>query len=243
MYDNITKYYRLGMNYNTYNFSDLKKEYKKGEIKWLIKAKCSSLEEEHLLFIYCNNMPDKVNRFIMKAKIKELKPRDSSNEKIFKDSNAEDYNTLMVLDEISAFSDEKKEELSTSKIETFENYGGFNGTYGEIKNKKLINLLNNYKCMDINELLEKYIDCHCYFKGVEINSDKDYSHPTFIKDNGSTYVEFHHFIFRSLCYKKNDKELEKELDREYNNTRLCPSCHRMIYYGNIETRKKMVDYI
>ena len=237
------KYYRFSMNYIEFNFSRFKEEYesKDKKVRWFLTAKNSSIESDDIVFIYCSNMPDLVNRYIIKAKVNKVIKKSDSNE-IFKDF--EDCNTCVLLDEIQALNSNHIYDFSANSIKNNykDGYGGFQGTYAEITNKKMITDLCNCKCSSVNDLLDTYVDGDCFFKNKIKMADHNYSHPTFVKDNGVTYIEYHHFIHRCKGYDKDDV-IKKKLDDYYNIIRLCPSCHRMIHYGNNETRKKMVDCI
>lgn len=57
----------------------------------------------------------------------------------------------------------------------------------------------------------------------------DTVHNTFLKPDGTKYMEVHHLI--PLNQQKN---FQYKLDTKANIVPLCPNCHRMIHYGRFE---------
>ena len=248
--NNEIKYYRLTMDYKEYNFEKFKKELEKeNSIKWFFPYKETTIKDNDIVFIYCSNMPDLVNRYIMKAHVKKVIYK-KDNKELFKKeyfSNTkeyEKYNVGIILDNIKAFKYDDIYLFSTNKFqgnnnEPIEGCGGFRGPYGEIiKNKtpKIDELINYSKFMKIETLLDTFVDGTCFFKDKIIC----YPHKTFPKNNGVMYIEYHHFIFRS---KGIEDQLTEKINQTYNYFRLCPTCHRRIHYGNNNDKKEMIDII
>ena len=77
--------------------------------------------------------------------------------------------------------------------------------------------------------------------GKEAIKDSDFkcsaneSHLTFIKKDGSAYMEVHHLI--PLEYQD---EFEYKLDTKANLVPLCPLCHKFIHYGKPEDRNPLL---
>lgn len=238
--------YRLSMDYEVFNFTLLKNEYEenKGKVYWFFKANNIVIEKGSTIYIYCSNMPDLVNRFIISAKVSDKGTRDI-NKDVFKnaqklDSSIKECNTYIELDNLEALKPSNIYDLSTKEIKKYKGFGSFQGPYGEIVNKDLINKLNNTGRENIKRIFESYIDGNCFFQEHKINLtsvNKEYTHPFFIKNNGVQYVEYHHLIFRS---EGDDKEKEY-INETYNQFKLCPTCHRMIHYGNNNIKKEMID--
>lgn len=238
-------YFRLSMDYELYNFDDFKKTYiekndlkKKKRVIWYFKYKTISIKENDTVIIYCSNMPDDINRYIMKAKVEKVVRKIEDTKQYFKD-NFDACNSLIILKDIKIFNYENPLDLGTKEIKKYNDNGGFQGTYGEILNKNLINYIENFNTRDnIEEILNQYVDVKCFFDN---HNNKD-NHSTFIKNNGTTYIEYHHLIFRSIGNNKNSK-IQKLLENNSNYFKLCPTCHRKIHYGKKETRKKMINTI
>lgn len=238
--------YRLSMDYEVFNFTRFKTEYEEnnGKVYWFFKANDISIEKDADIYIYCSNMPDLVNRFIISAKVSDKGTR-SINKDIFErvqkfDSSIKDYNTYIELTSIKALKPSNIYDLSTKEIKKHKGFGSFQGPYGKITNKDLIEKLKNTRKESINSIFESYIDGNCFFQEHKIdltNINKEYTHPFFIKNNGVQYVEYHHLIFRSEV---NDKE-KGDINQTYNQFKLCPTCHRMIHYGNSNIKKEMID--
>ena len=236
--------YRLSMDYEVFNFTLFKKEYEEnnGKVYWFFKANNISIEKDADIYIYCSNMPDLVNRFIISAKVSDKGTR-SINKDIFErvqkfDSSIKNYNTYIELISIKALKPSNIYDLSTKEIKKYKGFGAFQGTYGEITNEDLINKLKKTKKESINSIFESYIDGNCFFQEHKINLtniNKEYTHPFFIKNNGVQYVEYHHLIFRS------EANEEVDINQTYNQFKLCPTCHRMIHYGNNNIKKEMID--
>lgn len=247
-------YFRLSMDYELYNFNDFKKTYnEKNELKkekrvvWYFTYKKTAIKENDVVVIYCSNMPDDINRYIMKANVEKVVEKSEDTKKNFK-GNFEDCNSLIILKDIKMFNyenpldlgkDKIKEVSKNKKLKKAINYGGFQGAYGEITNEKLINYIESFDTRDnVKEILDQYVDVKCFFDN---HNNKD-NHSTFIKNNGATYIEYHHLIFRSIGNNKN-KKIQKLLENNSNYYKLCPTCHRKIHYGTNETRKKMINTI
>lgn len=232
----MTKAYRITMDYNEFNFEDLKEEYKdKKTSTWYIKRKeTPKIKDDFEVFgkmdayIYCSNMPDKLNRFVFKGIITDVS-ENKSNDKW------KDYNYKIVISDIHAYSIDDASKLA------IRNGNGINfspqGTYGKLDET----VLNKLSKIDAKETLETFLDnytgCECELKNFLNNQ---LSHSKFRKNNNDYYVEFHHLIFRNFGYDDND--LLKILDTtNCNYAKLCPSCHRAIHYGNNELKKQMLD--
>ena len=241
----MKKNYRLSMDYEVFNFTLFKKEYEEnnGKVYWFFKANNISLEKDDNIYIYCSNMPDLVNRFIISAKVSDKGIR-SINKSVFEkaqilDSSIKDCNTYIELASIKTLKPSNIYDLATKEIRKYKGFGAFQGPYGEITNEALINKLKNTKKESINSIFESYIDGNCFFQEHRINLtniNKEYTHPFFIKNNGVQYVEYHHLIFRSEA-----NEEKGDINQTYNQFKLCPTCHRMIHYGNNNIKKEMID--
>lgn len=121
------------------------------------------------------------------------------------------------------------------------NFNAFEGSYRLINNNKLINDLENTKTYDVQDLLDSYVNVKCFFEHIKLKGDtKNYSHSSFVKDNGANYVEYHHFIFRSIS--NQNKKLNKDIDCIENFVKLCSTCYRKIHYRKEILRKQMIDY-
>ncbi len=237
-------YFRLSMDYELYNFNDFKKTYsEKSELKqekrviWYFTYKKTAIKENDVVFIYCSNMPDDINRCIMKANVEKVVKKAENTKKYFK-NDFEDCNLLIILKDIKMFDYENPLDLGKDIIKEYNHNGGFQGTYGEITNEDLINYIESFDTRDnVKEILDQYVDVKCFFD----KNNKD-NHSTFIKNNGATYIEYHHLIFRSVGNNKN-KTIQTLLEDNSNYYKLCPTCHRKIHYGTNDVRKKMINTI
>lgn len=63
----------------------------------------------------------------------------------------------------------------------------------------------------------------------------DNTHSTFIKPNGTQYMEVHHLIPLNQ-----QKFFKYKLDTKANIVPLCPNCHRMLHFGRIEDIKPLL---
>lgn len=68
----------------------------------------------------------------------------------------------------------------------------------------------------------------------------DESHTTFSTSKGKPYMEGHHLIPCTVTNSKIFKEQSK-LDREENIVSICPTCHRAIHFGCVQTKRKLVE--
>lgn len=241
-------YYKLNMDFLRYNFSEFsleyndKKDYKYKrykEIEWCVKT--NKIKENDIVYIYCFNMPDMRNRFVMKAIVKTVIEKEKTDN-ITKKRFIAGYNKMLILKDIKAL--DVKDNYLFSKEDLKENYNfyAFEGSYGLINNNELIKDLENTKTCDVQNLLDSYVNANCFFEDIKLKGDsKNYSHSSFVKDNGVNYVEYHHFIFRSIS--NQNKELNKDIHCIENFVKLCPTCHRKIHYGKMEIRKQMIDCI
>ncbi len=64
------------------------------------------------------------------------------------------------------------------------------------------------------------------------------NHKTFIKKNGEPYMEVHHLIPLEW-----QGEFENKLDTRANLVPLCPLCHKLIHYGQIEDIKPIITQL
>ena len=245
----MSKAYRITLDYKVYDFTRLKKEYDDDKTAtWYIKNKqgnpkiksdfefYSKKEEQEYMdaYIYCSNMPDRLNRFVFKGKIIDVSENTNSDFK--------DYDYKIVIGDIYVFNEEDAPKLAfRNSVET-----PFSpqGTYGEL-NEKVKKYLEKFIINEKNTLevfLNAFTGCQCElheFNDVILNHSS-VNHSSFIKNNNEVYVEFHHLIFREFGY--DDKELLKELDTVTKNyAQLCPNCHRAIHYGKKDLRKRMLD--
>ena len=63
----------------------------------------------------------------------------------------------------------------------------------------------------------------------------DVAHTTFIKKDGTPYMEVHHLIAL-----EQQGSFEYKLDTKANLVPLCPLCHKLIHYGRIEDKKPIL---
>ena len=235
------------MDYNEYSFIDLKKEYDNDNnnkaISWYIKNSNPTIkavfEEENKeldAYIYCTNMPDRLNRFIFKGKILSVEPNNKESEQ---DKKFRDYNTKVIISDIFVYKEKYASKLAIRN--SSETPFCPRNTYGEL-NSKVIDKIKNIPCKgDLKVFLKKYTECSCEFEKKNIQNAK-LKHTTFKKDNEDNYVEFHHIIQRKFGY--DDPELLNKLDTCSDNyAKLCPACHRAIHYGKKELRKEMLDIL
>ena len=68
----------------------------------------------------------------------------------------------------------------------------------------------------------------------------DANHVTFRTATGVWYMEGHHLIPCTIDNSEMFKAMSK-LDREGNIVCICPSCHRAIHYGDVPTKKSMIE--
>jgi len=245
----MKKSYRLTLDYNEYKFKTLKKDYGLDKtITWYIETanpkikydflECKSKNKEIDAYIYCSNLPDKLNRFVFKGRIKSVEENylQTDEEKRFKD-----YKTKIIVDNIKAFSD-SDDDICKLAVRNGEKDGkkiifSPQGTYCEL-DESVVNILKDITAdEDLDVFLKRFTGCKCELENIK---EFGLSHTLFEKDNEDNYIEFHHLIFRNFGYA--DKELLKKLDsNSYNYSKLCPSCHRAIHHGNNVLKKKMLD--
>ncbi len=68
-------------------------------------------------------------------------------------------------------------------------------------------------------------------KAAKYKCSIDKAHTTFIKKDGTTFMEVHHLI--PLGYQS---EFEFKLDTKANLVSICPLCHKRLHYGRIEDK-------
>ena len=243
--------YRFTMDFEFFNFSDFKKEYNKKEknkkVEWYFNNK-PSIEEGATAYIYCTNLPDSSeSKYIMKATIAKI-IENKKNEykytaelndvKVF-DDNEEKYVTFKTIKEIN-------DKIKNHKDGEDGSTGWVQGAPGKITNKTLLDKLEACNWSDnVNDFLDTYVNGSCFFRNFpikDITDDNNYKHTTFNKENNTTYIEFHHLIWKSKGNKEND-EIKDLLNKNENYYCLCPSCHRMIHYGLKKNRQRMIDLI
>jgi hypothetical protein len=252
----------LRMDYNVFSFDKFKKEYddKNGTIKWFFLDN-RDIKVGDIVYIYCSNMPDLVNRFIIKANVCEVVNRSKDKDTFDKiineyisnyDLDKDDYKSYITLNTIEYLNSKDIYDFSTDRLKNKykKEYGGFQGRSGKISNDELLDDLSKVTCTDIQIFLDKWVDSDCFFHDIKlridsvVDQDRYNIHPVFVKDNGIKYVEYHHLIFRNKSYGiDSNSRIHELINKEYNYLRLCPSCHRMIHYGSSSIRKQMIDAI
>ncbi len=244
----MIKYFKLNLDYKNYNFNDFTEDYnseiehkQKGEIEWLIK--CQKISVGDVMYIYCKNMPDLRNRFIIRAVVKKILDKNDVKPKYQKDFSPS-RDKMLILENIEALDTEDNYTFSIADLKEKYDYSICQGLYSEIFNDKLVKDLENTKRNNVEKFLEKYVNAKCYFeKAPKFRGDsEDYKHSTFRKENGIVYVEYHHFILRYLG-KDKAGDFIKDIDCLDNYIELCPTCHKKIHYGKLEVRKQMLDYV
>jgi len=70
----------------------------------------------------------------------------------------------------------------------------------------------------------------------------DAEHLTFITSAGVPYAEGHHLIPCTIANSRKYKDVSK-LDREENIVCICPNCHRAIHYGDVDTKKRLIEIL
>ena len=233
--------FRITMDYDEFNFDDLRKEYEKeNTATWYIKSKYPKIKdvfdeygsEKIDAYFYCFNMPDKLNKFVFKGKIKDVLKNDSSKK-------YPTYNYKIIFDNIKVFKEEDSLKLAIRRSDKLK----FNpqGTYAELNDEVLEILKLCDAPYDLMTFLNKFTGCECFFAKENIKC-ADMKHTSFLKDNREKYVEFHHLIFRNFGY--DDSKLLKELDFTSDNyIQLCPACHRAIHYGKKELKEKILKIV
>jgi len=88
----------------------------------------------------------------------------------------------------------------------------------------------------ITELEKEVVDRNSEYKNIAIKNanfkcELDESHITFIKDDKTQYMEGHHLIPISQY-----DSFEHSVDVVANIVSLCPTCHRMLHFGNKQNR-------
>ena len=240
--------YRLSMNFKIFDFKAFKEELKTGVVKFYLKYnKYKSIVDElkksknNIAYIYAFNIPKFNGRYVMKTDIVEVK---KCNKKI----DGETYDIELNVKVINVYNSKSPNELTPFKIRKILGKNvSFQGTISRIDDK-----ISNYldgntsdkeKLMistNIDDFLNNYVNSDCSLKDIKIKKTSNKNHDTFIEENGTEYIEWHHFIFRS---KMKGKENKQKIDINCNLISLCPRCHRMIHYGNQETKKQMIDGI
>lgn len=239
----MNRAYRISMDYNEFSFEDLRQEYKEEETAtWYIKSEDPVIKyvfkesgpEILDAYIYCSNMPDKLNRFVFKGKISDVTENKLESEA---DKRNADYKYKIVIDNIKAFDNKDASALAIRKDPDKGIQFRPQGTYGEL-NEKVLEILEKIEpTEDLQDFLDRFTGCNCELEGFK---NDELMHSSFKKENDEKYVEFHHLIFRNFGY--DDKELLKTLDSFQDNyAQLCPACHRAIHYGNKELKKEMLD--
>src|SRR5574344_616780 len=149
---------------------------------------------------------------------------------------------VVKLEYISGIDIDRADDFSLSNLKSKYHVKEFQGNprLNSDKYIKLINDLNiafkKSKLTDIGKFMECYNSLSvCYFDGKENN----YSHDTFVEENGLNYYEVHHLIEKNILNKYPEmKDIVEDKNNKFN---LCPNCHRRIHYGVLCTRKQLVN--
>ncbi len=91
--------------------------------------------------------------------------------------------------------------------------------------------MQEYTRPQTNPALGKEVLCEANFRCA-----MDAFHPTFLKKDGTPYMEVHHLIPL-----KHQGAFENKLDTKANLVPLCPLCHRRIHYGTPEDVSAMLE--
>ncbi len=91
--------------------------------------------------------------------------------------------------------------------------------------------MQEYTRPQTNPALGKEVLCEAHFRCA-----MDAFHPTFLKKDGTPYMEVHHLIPL-----KQQGKFENKLDTKANLVPLCPLCHRRIHYGTPEDISTMLE--
>ncbi|MBQ2937887.1 MAG: HNH endonuclease [Clostridia bacterium] len=234
--------------------------WKNGKVKRDLKV-----EEDDIVYIYYTNLPDRINRILIKCRVLEKDclycETPEEEEKMLK-GEIDKIPAIRLKFENALCVNSDKEKFSQEAL--FNKYG-INNLQGkqhlkeDLLQKNNDNKLEEYYQRKLIEDLEKACNSKKYknYSLEQLAEDmnkmskctlenckglKDANHNTFQKENGMNYYEAHHLI--EQCNGRKDKKFPKEIiDNPKNIINLCPNCHKRIHNGKKDDRKLMVTYL
>ena len=235
-------------NYDEYPLRYLYDE--RGEEK-IITWKCRLNNEDYIkigttVLIYYRNLPDGINRVLLKAKIRATNVNYNDLAEGLKTESEKELATNKTF--IRAIQIESirgifpEDPLKFSRKELIEKYSidpelnQSTAYYLREEHQKLISDISEYSGRELNWIRKRVIE-NCIFDG-EIKLDLELKHTTFRSKYGIPYYERHHFIPDSTKLK--DEDQKNVIDHEDNYVNLCVSCHKRIHEGNSTDIKKML---
>lgn len=269
---NHYKYHLFSANFETYNFESLLKETESTQNKGFLwnYPKNIKVEIGDIVYIYYFNLPDRINRILLKCKVIDAFKKGENEECFYYDT--EYYNTeekINLLDESqnskkpamllsfeTALCVEKgKEKFSEKNLR--ENYGinNFQGKQyikEDLLQEKIENGKQEYYQKKLIHDLEKEtknktIKLEDLIKSMnKISQCALQRSPKFKHENHTTFVKengLNYYEQHHLIQQFNgrkNKELKNIIDNDINLINLCPNCHRRIHNGKKEDRENMV---
>ncbi len=268
------KYHLFSANFETYNFESLKKENESEQNKdkgilWSYPSNIK-VEKGDIVYIYYNNLPDRINRILLKCKVIDAFKKGENEECFYYDTeycNTEENGNLlddnskckkpaMLLSFETALCVEiGKEKFSEKRLR--ENYGinNFQGRQHikeDLLQEKIENGEQDYYQKKLIDDLEK----ETKNKTIKLEELIKYMNkisqcalqksPKFRHENHTTFVKengLNYYEQHHLIQQFNgrqNEELKSIIDNEMNIINLCPNCHRRIHNGKKEDREKMV---
>ena len=235
-----SNYIFIPYNFDDFDFEQLRKEQRdgKGKILWEYGERCPKINKKDVCYIYCSNLPDMINRILIRAEVSEINI-DVNGKSCFElsnirpirlhNSNSKDIDITYSYDNlIRNFGITTVQRKHILKPETNSGHQQLVGCLEHEPQKGKLNDIRLYY-----ERISK-----CVFDGHDHNPKM---HKTFITCKGLTYRETHHVILKEA--QKEWKISNKDIEDLRNKETLCPLCHRKIHYGKEDEVRKMIDYL
>ena len=269
---NHYKYHLFSANFETYNFESLLKETENTQNKGFLWNYPPNIKVEigDIVYIYYFNLPDRINRILLKCKVIDAFKKGENEECFYYDTEyyntEEKRNTLnenqnskkpaMLLSFETALCVEKGNKKFSEK-NLRENYGinNFQGKQyikEDLLQEKIENGKQEYYQKKLIHDLEKETKNKTIKLEELIKSMNKISQcalqrsPKFKHENHTTFVKengLNYYEQHHLIQQFNGRkntELKSIIDNDINLINLCPNCHRRIHNGKKEDREKMV---
>ena len=256
-------FYLIPANYLTYDFKKLFKDETEGvngnigRVLWKLNEHDAKIEVGSICYIYYSNLPDKTSRIILRGIV-------SASDSYNQDPNSylekgQKCVELINLETINwnnsgtydfseeALSDDKRYGIKINQTKRYliddRNGGG---------DKKLCDDLeecfeqDNNK-LDLDGLKDEIINkLYCVFDKNPKDKTKANIHSSFIQRNGLRYFEKHHLVLQKICRREryvNDQDLKNIVYNTENEFYVCPTCHRIMHFGQSDEIQKRIEYL
>ena len=233
----------LFADYKNYDFKKMEEELNSDAYLGICWTSDLTVKPKLPVYIYYTNIPDGINRICLKSEV-ILAQLTAEQIKINNDLYQQSILT-------KGFTISEPKGLKPKELDQFAFYN--------LKSKYKINSLRRqiYLYQEHQNLLDelektsttsfKKIETEVFGLKCEFSDDKNEifkktGHPTFKRENGLAYYEFHHFIHRSQNNIE-DKQTVNFIENKDNIIPLCSICHNRIHYGSIKEKKYMIDTI